>query len=119
MVGGHGPGEETAGALFLVNGGGGVPGVDVGLGEGGGGWRRSSTGRFRLGRIAARRICGRWAAGARWRRGRACVPEAEPAQQPFVRMAGQIDHTAVQPAFVVGELPIGGWQCAAAEEKVA
>ena len=33
MAGGHSPGEETAGALFLVNGGGGVPGVDIGLGE--------------------------------------------------------------------------------------
>src|SRR5437764_4258095 len=33
---GHGPGEEAAGALFLVNGCGGVPGVDVGLGEMGG-----------------------------------------------------------------------------------
>ena len=36
------------------------------------------------------------------------VPEAELAQQPLVRMAGEIGEAAVQPAFVVGELPVGG-----------
>jgi hypothetical protein len=47
------------------------------------------------------------------------VPEAELAQQPFVRVAGQAREAAVHPAFVVGELPVGGREGAAADQEVA
>ncbi len=43
------------------------------------------------------------------------VPEAELAQQPLVRVAGQVREAAVHPAFVVGELPVSGGEGAAAD----
>ena len=120
----HGPVQEAAGALLLVNGGGGVPGVDVSLGEVSGlaaergrpveevlGLDEPLLGVFAG---AGPQRCG----GGPGAHAGELVPEAELAQQPFVRMAGQGGEAAVQPAFVVGELPVGGWQGPAADEKV-
>ena len=120
----HGPGEETAGALLLVNGGGGVPGVDIGLGERGGvaagaggpgeevlGLDESLLGVFAG---AGPQRCG----GGFGAHPGELVPEAELAQQPLVRVAGQGVQAAVHPAFVAGELPVGGRQGAAAGQQV-
>ena len=52
-----------------------------------------------------------------WRDAGELVPEAELAQQPLVRVAGQGGEVAVHPAFVVGELPVGGGEGAAADQE--
>ena len=111
--------------MLLGNGGGGVPGVDIGLGEVARGWRPSgSPGKEVLGLDepllgvfagAGPQGCG----GGLGAHAGELVPEAELAQQPFVRVAGQAGEAAVHPAFVVGELPVGGREGAAAGEEVA
>jgi hypothetical protein len=121
----HGPGEEAAGALLLVNGGGGVPGVDIGLGEsagvagqrGGPGEEVFGLDESLLGVFAGAgpQRCGGGFGAHLWQ----LVPEAELAQQPLVRVAGQGGQAAVHPAFVAGELPVGGRQGAAADQQVA
>ena len=125
MPGGHGPGQETAGALFFVNGGGGVPDVDIGLGEvrglaaecGGPGQEVLGLDEPLLGVFAG--AGPQRAGGGPGAHAGELVPEAELAQQPFVRMAGQAREAAVHPAFVVGELPVGGRERAAADQEVA
>ena len=124
MTGGHGPVQEAADTLFLVNGGGGVPGVDIGLGEAGGlASERAGPGQEVLGLDEA--LLGVFAGagpqgcgGGFGAHAGELVPEAELAQQPFVRVAGQGGEAAVHPAFVVGELPVGGRQGAAADQEV-
>ena len=124
MPGGHGPGQETAGALLLGNGGGRVPGVDIGLGEGG---RLAAEcrgpGKEVLGLdepllgVLAGAGPKRCNGGPGAHAGQ-LVPEAELAQPPFVRVAGQAREAAVDPPFVAGELPVGGREGAAADQVV-
>ena len=125
MPGGHSPGQETAGALFLGNGGGRVPGVDIGLGEVRGlAAERVGPGKEVLGLdepllgVLAGAEPERCNGGPGAHAGQ-LVPEAELAQQPFVRVAVQAFEAAVDPAFIAGELPVGGRQGAAADQVVA
>jgi hypothetical protein len=121
----HGPVQEAAGRLPLADGGGGVPGVEVGLGElgqsaavaSGPGEERRGVDELEFGVFAgggAQRPGGGFGAHLGQ-----LVPQAELAQQPLVGVAGQLLQALVEPAFVVQELPVGGGQHAAAGEKVA
>ena len=104
MPGGHGPGQETAGALLLVNGGGGVPGVDIGLGEvrrAGGRVRAVQDRKFwawmnrcsaylralgRSGAVAAlARMRGSWCQRLNWRSSRSCGWPARPARRRWTQ----------------------------------
>ena len=125
LAGCHGPGEETAGSLLLGNGGGRVPDVDIGLGEGTGlAAGPGGPGKEVLGLDepllgvfagAGAQGCG----GGFSAHAGELVPEAVLAQQPFVWVAGQAGEAAVHPAFVVGELPVGGREGAAVDQEVA
>src|SRR6516164_5302236 len=120
----HGPVQEAAGGLPLADGVGGVPGVEVGLGElgqaaaliGGPGKECRGVDELQFGVFAgggAQRPGGGF--GTHFGQ---LVPQPELAQQPLVGVGGQPGEAQLQPAFEVGQLPVGGGQHAAAGQKV-
>jgi hypothetical protein len=119
-----GPDQERADAFALVGGVAGVVGVDVSLGQGG---RPDAEGvgpgqeSLGLDEPAAGVLGGGGAqrpAGGPGAHRRELVPQPELAQQPQVRVPGQVFQAAVQPRLEFAQLLVGSGQRPAADQQI-